>query len=352
MTESGGGRPVLPSAAGRFCPPSGASARPGRGRTVISLARSFVLVAAIVGCGHPAAKVGQASNQRTRPAEVAATVTLGADASPSALALLGDGRLAIGDRRTGRISAVEVDSPKTLEAIATVDVGGNVKGQRGLLGLVAVGGDLYASWTRGSDGRVVVGQVAPGRQRLIWTGPRSATLANGGHIVVDGGRVLVGLGDLQDPKRIDDPDAPNGKILALDPEGRPDQKPAVLSTGWNNPYAFAVLPDGRVWVADNAPGSGAERLGRGDRGDRGDGDGDRRDLPDKRAPSALIALGAHRLGLCGYLDGDLVAMELDPVPTIGDTLAKGTCRTGAVTLGHDLLAVTDGKVVRILRPQA
>lgn len=347
MTESGGGRPGLPSTAGRFCPPSGASARPGRGRTVISLARSFVLLAAIAGCGHSSSEVEQAADRRTLLAEVVATVKLGSDASPAALALLGDGRLVIGDRRTGRISAVEVDSPKSLGAIATVDVGANVKGQRGLLGLVTVGDDIYASWTRGSDQRLVVAQVAPGRQRLVWTGPRSATLANGGHLAVDGGhRVLVGIGDLQDPKRIGDRDAPNGKILALDPEGRPDQKPAVLSAGWNNPYAFTVLPDGSVWVADNAPGSGAERLGRGDRDDT------RRDLPGRRAPSALVVLGRDRLGSCGYLDGDLVAVELDPIPTLGDTLAKGTCRTGAVTLDKGLVAVADGKVVRILRPQA
>ncbi|MGI8756683.1 MAG: PQQ-dependent sugar dehydrogenase [Acidimicrobiales bacterium] len=331
---------------GQFCPPSGAWVRQGRARTVIFLVALLGLGASTGGCGHPSPKVGQASDRRTRPAEIVATVDLGAAAAPTALARLSDGRLAIGDRLTGRIVAVDVARPEAPVPVATVDVGDHVNGQRGLLGLVAVDGDLYASWTRGSDGRVVVGQVAPGGQRGVWTGPRSADLANGGHLAVDGDRrILIGIGDLMDPKRIDDSDAPNGKILALDPDGRPGQEPTVLSAGWNNPYAFTVLPDGNVWVADNAPGGRAERLG------RGDGDSDRRDLPDKRAPSALIALGAHRLGMCGYLDGDLVEVELAPTPTLGDTLAEGTCRTGAVTLGHGLLAVSDGKVVRILRPR-
>ena len=231
--------------------------------------------------------------------------------------------------------------------MATVDVGDAPKGQRGLLGLVARRGPPL----RGLDPRVptvdvVVGQVAPGSERLVWTGPKlgpiwptAATWRS-----TRKGRILIGIGDLLNPKRIDDADAVNGKILALDPDGQPSQEPRVLSAGWNNPYAFTVLANGDVWVADNSPGGQPERLG------RGDGQGDRRDLPGERAPSALLALGPDRLGLCGYLDSKLVEVDVSATPTLGDTLAKGSCRTGAAALGRGRVAVTDGKQVRILRP--
>ena len=104
--------------------------------------------------------------------------------------------------------------------------------------------------------------------RRVWTGPPSATLADGGHLALDRrGRLLIGIGDLQQPTRIDDAAYPNGKILALDPAGPAGQRPTILSAGWNNPFAFAVAPDGRVWVADNSPGKRPERIGRGDRPD-------------------------------------------------------------------------------------
>ncbi len=49
------------------------------------------------------------------------------------------------------------------------------------------------------------------------------------------GMVLVGIGDLQQPERVDDPAAPNGKPLALDPDGHRDQRPPARSLGWNYP---------------------------------------------------------------------------------------------------------------------
>lgn len=305
-----------------------------------------LLVGALGGCGgseRSGRVTGADRSAGTVPVDVVAEIDLGEDASPTALARLGPRRLAIGERQTGRIVAVDVDAPDDVTELAEVDVASPVQGQRGLLGLVSVDGDLYAAWTRASDGRLVVGQVAPGTPRLIWVGPKSAGLANGGHLALDGRRIVIGVGDVQQPDRIDDPDAPNGKILALDPNGRPDQRPEVMSSGWNNPFAFTVTGSGQVWVADNSPGREPERLG------RGDGEGAPRDLPGRRAPSALVQLGSERLGLCGYLDGDLVAVDLSPSPTLGATLARGDCRTGAVGLGDRLVAVSDGGTVRVLR---
>lgn len=279
-------------------------------------------------------------------AKVTASFQFGQEADPVALVSLGDGRLAVGERRTGRILAVDVSGrdPRTL--LATVDVDPSIKGQRGLLGLASIGEDLYASWTRAADGRLVVARVLRGPQRLVWEGPLSADLANGGHLAVDAqGQILIGIGDLQEPKRVADPSAPNGKLLALDPAGPPDQRPQVRRGGWNNPFAFA-LDQGQVWVADNAPGGRLERIG------RGSGTAPLVDLPGERAPSALVNLGTHRLGLCGYLTGDLVEVHLDPNPELGRVLVKGQCRTGAAEVSDGRVAVSDGETVRIVKLDA
>ncbi|MEJ7585262.1 MAG: PQQ-dependent sugar dehydrogenase, partial [Acidimicrobiales bacterium] len=233
------------------------------------------------------------------------------------------------------------------EPVARVDVVSE-PGQRGLLGVAVDAQDnTYAAWTRADDGRLVVGQVAPGTMRLLWLGPPSTDLANGGHLVVGpDGRLVVGIGDLQDRARLDDPDAPNGKILSLDPAGRPDQRPRSLSSGWNNPFAFTFLPDGSLWVADNAPGEAPERIG------RGDGDGrPRLPLPAKRAPSVLVALGPGRLGLCGFLDGVLreVLVDRDQAEDPGPPVV-GSCSVSAARLADGRLALAGEESITSFEP--
>ncbi len=303
------------------------------------LAWTAVLVLLVLG-----AACGGSGGSSAQP-DVIATFTFGEQADPVAMVALDDGRLAVGERLTGKIVAVDPAGHGTRVLLATVAVDARATGQRGLLGLAAIGTDLYASWTRAGDGRLVVAQVRPGPPRLIWEGPVSSSLANGGHLAVDDqGRILIGIGDLQAAEKTPDPTTPNGKLLALDPAGGPDQRPTVLRGGWNNPFGFTVLQDGQVWVADNAPGTRAERIG------RGTGDQPLTDLPGKRAPSALVQLGPDRLGLCGYLTGDLVEVTLTPGPKVGRVLATGWCRTGAAALSGGRVAVSDGDVVRIVRP--
>lgn len=301
---------------------------------------------AAASCAAALAGACGASDGADPQAVLVATIEVDAGAEPAALAVLGDGRLIIGERRTGRVVAVDVSAPETRTVLATVAVDPDAAGQRGLLG-VAVGGDgddVYAAWTRATDDRIVVAQIAPGDERLIWEGPAAADLANGGHLELDGdGAILVGIGDIQEPDRVDDPNAPNGKLLALDPDGAADQRPAVRSGGWNNPFAFAVTARGEVWVADNAPGELPERLG------RGDADEPLVELEGRRAPSALVELGDDRLGLCGFLDGDLVGVDLEDGPTVGDVLLEDVCRTGAVALGAGMIGVSDGELVRIFQ---
>ncbi len=218
-------------------------------------------------------------------------------------------------------------------------------GQRGLLGLAAAGGGrIFAAYTRAGDGRIVVERIAPGARRRVWTGPPSTTLANGGHLALaPDGRLVIGIGDLQDPARVADPSTPNGKLLALRPTG-PNRAPEVLSSGWNNPFAFAFAPDGRLWVADNAPGRRPERIARGDA--RGGPPAEVTELEEEIAPSGVAAISSTELAVCGFVSRALQRYRLRggrwrPAGTI----ARG-CRYGVVGLPDGRLAFSTGRDVR------
>lgn len=277
---------------------------------------------------------------------VEATVAFQPGSEPAALAPLGDGGFVVGERRTGRVRIVTADGELEAEPLARVETEASEDDQRGLLGLTVDGDRVFAAWTRATDGRLVVAEITGLGERLVWAGPRSSDLANGGHLdVLPDGRLVVGVGDLQQPGLVEDPDTPNGKLLVLDPAGPPGQRPHTLSGGWNNPFAFVVTSDGAVWVADNAPGDDPERIGR---GDVQAGPTEPAVLPGRRAPAALVEMGPGRLGLCGYLDGELTVVDVGrDRPRVGDRLGTG-CRTGAIALADGRLAVSDGEQVRIL----
>ncbi len=258
---------------------------------------------------------------------------------PLAPVALAEGGFLYGERTTGRILRADraggtMVTVQIQETLAT-------DGQRGLLGIAtnrsgdAV--DVYASWTRAADGRLVVGRVASGREMLVWEGPVSADLANGGTLAFRGDRLLISIGDLQDPDAVDDPDAPNGKILSLDPMGAPDQEPAVVSGGWNNPFAMTVV-GGDIWLVDNAPGAQAERIVR----IAPTGEESVLELTgDRRAPSSLDVLPDGDLVMCGFVSE---VVERIPVPAVGvEAPAEELgppCATGVAVLADGSIVTT------------
>ncbi len=262
---------------------------------------------------------------------------------PVALLAEPDGSLLYAERLTGDVRRLLPTGTVDPDVVAHVDVIGADTDQRGLVGLTrSPDGTLVGAWVRPDDGRLVVGTLDDRAPRLIWIGPQSSDLADGGHLATDpDGRIVIGIGDLQqDPALADVPTVPNRKLLALDPLGAPDQLPQVLSTGWNNPFAFTFATDGVLWVADNTPGDRPERIGRGDRPAAEATDLDTAD-DGEAAPSALVAIGPGRLGRCGYLAGRLDEVEVDAATgearLTGTTLANA-CSTGAAVL-------TDGRIV-------
>ncbi|CAN5851102.1 hypothetical protein BH18ACT2_BH18ACT2_18000 [soil metagenome] len=292
---------------------------------------AWVVLIALAGCG------GGSGTPAAGSRLLAPDVT-----DVTAMVALPDGSVRVGLRASGEIRDV---SATGAVGPPVADVGVRTDGQRGLLGVaVDADGRTFAAWIR-PDGRLVVGQVAPGATRLVWEGPPSTDISNGGHLASRDGRLVIGVGDLLRNELIDDLTAINGKLVSLDPEGPPDQQPQPVSAGWNNPFAFTVVDDGTIWVADNAPGDTGERLMRGD-ADSGDGV----ELPAGTAPAGIDHLGADQLVVCGFKSGALLRYRIvDSRPTRQEDLA-GDCQTATVVrAGGDVVyAAADG--LRVVTP--
>ncbi len=263
-------------------------------------------------------------------------------AAPVAPVALPGGDFLYAERTTGRVLQV---TDGAAHVVATVPDRLRTDGQRGLLGLAVrstgAGIEIFGAWTRMSDGRLVVGRLDDVEAPAVWEGPVSTDLANGGTLVFRGDELLIGVGELQDPAAALDPTTANGKVLALDPAGPPDQTPTVVRGGWHNPFALTVA-GGDVWVVDNAPGSEPERLAR----IAPDGSASVVDLTGKRAPSSLAVLPDGDLALCGYVSQ---VVERIPVPDRGVAPPDGEigppCATGVAVLPDGSMVTTTADAI-------
>ncbi len=285
------------------------------------------------------------------------SVLVATAAFPVAMVAEADGGLLYGERLTGRVRRVQADGILAAEAVATVATNSANDDQRGLLGLTRDRrGRLFATWTRADDGRLVVGEIqaAPDQPalaspRLVWVGPMSAALANGGHLAFSpGGQLVIGIGDLlADRALADDPTVPNRKMLSLNPDGPADQAPTVLSTGWNNPFAFTFTRDGTLWVADNTGADGPERIGRGDQpADQALGLGG--PVNGAIAPSVLVALAPDQLGLCGFISGRMQLVRVaNGRPAAPSADVADSCSTGGTVLSDGRIVTASPTEIRV-----
>lgn len=257
------------------------------------------------------------------------------------------------ERTAGRVMTLDPGGTPSVAATIGVATAGE---RRGLLGHTVVDGRRFAAWTEPESERLVVGELLDGATRLVWEGTPTETRSISGHLEVLGGRLLLGIGDLTDWGR----EHGSGALVTLDPDGAPDQRPVVVSDGWNNPFAFIVEPTsggGRILLADNAPDGGVERLAAIDVVNGVATATVVTGLPaPQRAPSAIVALPDGRYGVCGWLDGELRAYELadtGPSSDVGFERAGtiGACRTAAtVTAAAEVVVATDDAIVRLPRP--
>ena len=282
---------------------------------------------------------GSAATPAQRPVAGGRTLPPAAHEVIAALAAVPGGGLRYGELASGAIR--DLGSRRVLARVPV-----RSGGQRGLLGLAVDqrGRTFTASVDR--RGNLAVDQVLPAPLRRVWTGPHAAQLGNGGHLaVLPDGRLVLGIGDLERPSRTSDRLALNGKLVALAPGAGPGQRPQILSSGWNNPFAFATTAGGRIWVADNAPGRKPERLG------PGIGSGPRTPLTRPTAPSGLAVLSQREVAVCGVGSGRLDRYRRNASGQWSYAGSFATpCRFGVARLtGGDLIVSTDGGLRRLRR---
>ena len=265
-----------------------------RAATLTASACGIALAACLSACGN-----GSASPAGSTSPPAAQFVI-------AAMAPLPGGGFLWGDRVTGVIRRVTAAGNPAGGVVARVAVA--TRNLHGLLGLARTpDGRLFAAWTDPAD-RLTVGQVSPGPTRVIWRAPPFARFDVGGHLAVTPqGWLLLGIGAGVLRTSGGQPSRPDGGLLLLRPDKGPGQAPAVLSTGWNNPFAFAYTPGGRLWVADNVPGTRGERLARGDLDGRPTHVTPL--LPGPPRP-ASPALSQSRLVVCGFQSHLLQAFRI------------------------------------------
>lgn len=231
------------------------------------------------------------------------------------------------------------------EGMLIGSVAAETDGQRGLLGLaIDDDGRVFVSYTD-STFELIVSELTGGDERLIWRGPTTVQGGNGGRMIVDGNELILGIGLLNDRDGQADPDSIVGKLVAIDPDRAPDeQRPRILSGPWNNPFAFDTTPGGDLWVADNHPRDGDERLAR---GDLGLDPATALVLPPDSAPSGLAAADGA-LYVCSYNDLTLTRYDLvDGQPVAADEIADDCVLDVALLADGDLAYSTGSAIVRL-----
>jgi hypothetical protein len=267
----------------------------------------------------------------------------------AAMVALPGGGFLWGDRVTGVIRRVGVDGRPAPGVVARVAV--SSADLHGLLGLARTpDGRVFAAWTNRAD-QLTVGRVRPGPTRVIWHAPATSRFDIGGHLAVTPqGRLLLGVGAGVLPAQPGAQGGPTGDLLLLRPDAGPGQIPVTLSSGWNNPFAFAYTPGGQLWVADNVPGTHGERLARGDLDHRPT---HITPLPPGTAPSGLAAVSDRQIVVCGFESHLLQRYRITVAQravAAGAPIARN-CWVGVTLLAGDRLAYAGpGTTVTLIDP--
>jgi glucose/arabinose dehydrogenase len=187
---------------------------------------------------------------------------------PWGLVFLSTGEALVGERDTGRIYEIPPNGgDRTLVATVPGVVPG---GEGGLLGLAldplfihSGHSFVYAYLTAESDNRIVRFQLDPTEPKVtnfqvLVDGIAKAGVHDGGALAFGpDGLLYAGTGDASVPSRAQDPASLNGKILRMDPTGKPpvidpnpDPASLVWSMGHRNVQGLAWDSAGRLWATE------------------------------------------------------------------------------------------------------
>lgn len=197
-----------------------------------------------------------------RPVRAPETLASGLEAPWSVVPLDSGGAL-VSQRDDGAI--LEASAAGDLRTVGVVPgvVSGGESGLHGLA-LWSEGDErwLYAYHGAADDNRVVrmplrgaTGSLEVGDPEVVLEGIARNSTHNGGRLAFGpDGMLYVTTGDAQDRDASQDPDALNGKILRVTPEGRPAPgNPfgnAVYSLGHRNVQGIAWTSDGTMWASE------------------------------------------------------------------------------------------------------
>ncbi len=310
---------------------------------------------------------GACSSESGAPKPGAAVVLVANAKDPSEFATDRHGRILYAERQTGNVRRIDVQDHLEPTPVASVDT--TSEGQRGLLGLAIDAQDqIFVAYTeRGGDRRLTVSKILGRVEQVVWRGPKSEDLANGGHLAFrqsnssksgknkptnskrtrgepnksNPDQLLIGIGELAGKHLDVQLGAPpkgltSGRMLELDPAGPARQTPQVLSTGWHNPFAFFVRADGAVIVADNAPDGVPERLARADSAPTPEV---QVSFDKERIPTA-IAEWRGRLVTCQLTDSTLRRQNAE-THQFSDLVIKSPCNRTVIEAKNRLVFATD-----------
>lgn len=229
--------------------------------------RSFLRLAGVAGlggvgvlnaCGGPRPPAPEPDASANVPRVVASGFS-----TPWSMVRLRDGGFLVSERDTALLKTLETDrSPRVFAEVPGVVPGG----EGGLLGLEVLQSNdrewLYAYTSTESDNRVLRFELHPdglGTAQSIIDGIPRAAIHNGGRLKFGpDGLLYIGTGDATDQAAAQDPEALNGKILRLNPDGsipagNPLPGSAVYSHGHRNVQGLAWDSSGRLWASELGP---------------------------------------------------------------------------------------------------
>jgi hypothetical protein len=142
----------------------------------------------------------------------------------------------------GAIFDASSDGEGTQTPVATV----SGASKEGVLGLVADQDNrTFASWVDAASSKLVVAQIAPGPQRVIFRSERAPRESAGGRMALSAeNRIILSFNE-----------ADTASILSIDPDRNDDQRANVVSQNWNEVAGVAYATGRVLWALDDGDGN-------------------------------------------------------------------------------------------------